>query len=552
MVDLLVRQDKMTMAHSVENRVPFLDKNLVDFARALPSRYLVSSSVLGLASPSRSTKIVLKSLARRFFDDAFVYRQKSGFPLPLAQYFASPAFATLMEEQLLPGMSQRGWMDAGAVRRRWKGLPQSSQGASESLWIAVALEVWAQQVLDGRVKREPVRPAVVTTPAPAAIAAIAPTPAAIARTTVARPIRNVRVVFCWAEASGYMAACWRALAARPGVDVHIIHPQQLFNWQKNRFHHELDGLSNEMFQPKEPHIEEWLLEAVTRQRPDVVVVCGWIYWPYTRLVRSPALRHTRMMLGMDSPWRATWTQRLARFRLASTLRRCSTVVTAGERSATYARKLGVPEKRIRTGYYGFDYQRFGSIAESRTSWPRQFLFLGRYVPQKDLGTLVAAYERYRGLASNPWGLTCCGDGREGGLLENRLGVTDIGFKPPSELPEVFRSHGAFVMASHFEPWGVAIAEAAATGLPLICTTACGASVDLLRPYYNGVLAAPRDVEGLARAMLWVHEHEPDLPAMGARSHMLAEAFSAEAWAARWHNYLLEALESPAEANGLPR
>ena len=149
--------------------------------------------------------------------------------------------------------------------------------------------------------------------------------------------------------------------------------------------------------------------------------------------------------------------------------------------------------------------------------------------------------------SEPWGLTCCGDGREGGLLANRTGVVDIGFKLPAELPDVFRSHGAFVMASHFEPWGVAIAEAAATGLPLICTTACGASVDLVRSYYNGLVTAPRDVDGLARAMQWVHEHESDLPAMGQRSHVLSEAFSAESWAARWHNYLLEALENPAGA-----
>lgn len=357
--------------------------------------------------------------------------------------------------------------------------------------------------------------------------------------------RPLKVVFCWAEASGYMGACWRALAARPGVSVHIIHPEQLFNWQKNRFHHELAGLSSEMFESRSPDIEAWLIEAVARQEPDVVVVCGWIYWPYTRVVRAPALRHVRMVLGMDSPWHGSLMQRLGRLRLHSVLDRCDAVVTAGERSATYARKLGVPEHRIRSGYYGFDHARFGPIARSRqaSGWPGQFLFIGRYVPQKDLGTLAAAYARYRQLVAEPWGLTCCGDGPEGGLIANQPGITDIGFKPPSELPGVLRRHGAFVMASDFEPWGVVIAEAAASGLPLLCTTACGASVDLLRPYYNGLVAAPRDVEGLARAMQWMHEHEAELPLMGARSHALAEAFSAESWAVRWHNYLLETLDA---------
>ena len=41
LVDLLVRQDKMTMAHGMENRVPFLDRRVVDFARTLPAEHLV-------------------------------------------------------------------------------------------------------------------------------------------------------------------------------------------------------------------------------------------------------------------------------------------------------------------------------------------------------------------------------------------------------------------------------------------------------------------------------------------------------------------------------
>ena len=358
--------------------------------------------------------------------------------------------------------------------------------------------------------------------------------------------RPLRVVFCWAEASGYMGACWRALAARPGVSVHIIYPELIVTWQKNRFHGELAGLSSEMFAADAPGIDQWLVEAVSRQQPDVVVVCGWIYWPYTRVVRSPKLRHIRMVMGMDSPWRGSLSQRLARLRLGPTIDRCDTFVTAGERSATYARRLAVPEHKIRTGYYGFDYARFGAVAEGRhqAPWPRRFLFVGRYVPQKDLGTLAAAYARYRQMVAEPWELTCCGDGGDAHLIANQPGITDIGFKPPAELPELLSRHGAFVMASRFEPWGVAIAEAAASGLPLVCTTACGATVDLLRPYYNGVVAAPGDVDDLARAMRWIHEHEDALPAMGARSHVIAEAFSAESWALRWHNYLLEATERP--------
>lgn len=355
--------------------------------------------------------------------------------------------------------------------------------------------------------------------------------------------RAIKVVFCWAEASGYMSACWRALDARPGVDVHILHPEQLFLAQTNRFKHELDGLSNEMFDSSSPDILPWLVEAVSRQRPHVIVLCGWIFWPYTRLLRSAALEGVRAIMGMDSPWRGTWSQRLARLRLGPTLERCHLVVTSGERSSAYARKLGVPEARIRSGYYGFDYERFSRVAQSRTPerWPRKFLFVGRYVAQKDLGTLAAAYAKYRRMVDAPWDLTCCGQGPDAALIAGHTGITDIGFKPPSELPDVFRSHGAFVMASQFEPWGVVIAEAAASGLPPLCTTVCGAALDLVRPYYNGVTVAPRDADGLAAAMRWMHEHSDELPQMGARARAAAEAFSAHAWAARWHNYLLEAL-----------
>ena len=155
---------------------------------------------------------------------------------------------------------------------------------------------------------------------------------------------------------------------------------------------------------------------------------------------------------------------------------------------------------------------------------------------------MSAYAEYRRGVANPWGLTCCGTGEAAWLLCHQPGVTDAGFTQPAEQPGVFARHGAFVLASKFEPWGVVLAEAAASGMPLVCTTACGAAADLVRPYYNGLLTTAGDVAGLARALRWIHDHEEELPAMGRRGQAFAAAFSAQAWAARWQQYLLETVE----------
>lgn len=357
--------------------------------------------------------------------------------------------------------------------------------------------------------------------------------------------RSLRVVFCWAEVSGHNAACWRALARQPGIELHVIHPERLLE-RPNPFDAAalLEGISNEMFDAKRPDIDVYLAGAVAARRPDVVVLCGWIFWPYTRLVHAPALSQARIILGMDTPWRGTLAQRTAGLRLKHFIRGVDLVVTAGVRASEYAQRIGVDDARIRTGFLGCDFDRFAAHGECRApEWPRRFLYVGRYDEEKDLPTLVRAYSMYRERATAPWTMTTCGAGPCAPLLRV-AGVTDAGFTAPAALPAVFAAHGAFVLPSRFEPWGVVIAEAAASGLPVLCTTACGAAVDIVRPYYSGLLVAPRDAEALARAMHWLHDHADDLPLMGRRGQQLAAAFSADAWAARWYNYMLETLDTP--------
>jgi glycosyltransferase involved in cell wall biosynthesis len=117
------------------------------------------------------------------------------------------------------------------------------------------------------------------------------------------------------------------------------------------------------------------------------------------------------------------------------------------------------------------------------------------------------------------------------------GVTDLGFVQPAELPGILLHHGVFVLASRFEPWGVALAEAMASGLPAICTEACGASIDLVRHLHNGLLIPTEDAGALAQAMGWMQAHADQLPEMGRRAREFAVAFASEEWAGRWHERL---------------
>lgn len=148
--DLLLRQDKMTMAHGVECRVPFLDLSVAKAARSLPLHALASPAY-GPNARMRGTKRMIKTLAANEFGHAFAYRRKRGFDVPLAAFFRQPQVREKMQDEWLPGIQHRGVLHSATVSRLWETLGETSapgvQTAAETLWVAVGLEVWAQQVL---------------------------------------------------------------------------------------------------------------------------------------------------------------------------------------------------------------------------------------------------------------------------------------------------------------------------------------------------------------------------------------------------------------------
>lgn len=137
--DLLMKMDKMSMASSVEARVPLLDASLIDWALRLPSRH----KIRGLEG-----KVLLKRLARKLLPREVVDRPKVGFTVPLSPWFRGP-LRPLLEGVLLSRASlERGLVDPRAMRAVVADHLQGRRDRSRELWTLLTLELWHQQWID--------------------------------------------------------------------------------------------------------------------------------------------------------------------------------------------------------------------------------------------------------------------------------------------------------------------------------------------------------------------------------------------------------------------
>lgn len=358
----------------------------------------------------------------------------------------------------------------------------------------------------------------------------------------------MRIAICWVYFSGYMAACWRALAKRPGVELLVVCEKVLRPDGTPIYNDDvLSGINHRLLTTQELQDVEKVHEIVSAFRPQALAVSGWIVPSYRELVMRPDMSHVAVLMGLDTQRTGSVRQALGRYRMRRYFSCIDIVMAAGERSWQLGRLLGFPESKLRRGVYGIDGEQFAGVMERRLArpggWPKRFLYLGRYIPQKAIDVLCDAYERYRSRVNDPWPLTTCGDGVDEKYLKATPGVENRGFLQPRNLPQVLEESGVFVLPSRYEPWGVVLAEAAYSGLPVISTEACGASLDIVRSYYNGLSVTSGDAEALARAMVWMHENYDRLPEMGRRSQWIAGGYTADVWAERWEAAFRDVLQS---------
>ena len=158
LVELLMKQDQMSMAASIESRVPFLDHQLVEFAAGLPARM----KLRGL-----TTKWILREAVRDLLPPAILTRKKMGFPVPFGAWIQGKWNDVAREVLLDTRSRQRGIIDAGAVGRLLNAQAAGISDGADAVWSLLNLELWYRTHIDGDgVQTLPGKP--LTIPSPAA------------------------------------------------------------------------------------------------------------------------------------------------------------------------------------------------------------------------------------------------------------------------------------------------------------------------------------------------------------------------------------------------
>lgn len=309
-----------------------------------------------------------------------------------------------------------------------------------------------------------------------------------------------RILYLYTEVMGYSLATIRELVAL-GAEMHVVH------WDHRRLSEfQIPRCEGVRFYPRTSLTASELVRFAERLAPDITVVSGWQDRDYLDVCKRLRRAGRTVVCGLDDKWFGTGRQRVGSA-LASVgyiARFFSHAWVSGVQQFEYARRFGFPTTRIVYDLYSADIALFGEsyrrvrLAKAER-YPHRFLFAGRLEPIKGVLSLAKSWKAL-GRARGDWELVVVGAGSLRSEFEETPGVRLAGFLQPLELASEMEVAGCAVVPSLGEPWGVVVHEFAASGLPIIASTAVGAAATFVIPGFNGYLSEAGDVESLAACM----------------------------------------------------
>lgn len=128
--------DKLSMAASIETRVPYMDKELVELSTKIPPN---------LKLHGNETKYILKKVAERYLPHDVIYRPKTGFVAPIRKWIKEDMKKMIADRLLGEEFGQWGIFDQGAIARLIKDNETGKIEAAYTIWSLLAIESWLRQ-----------------------------------------------------------------------------------------------------------------------------------------------------------------------------------------------------------------------------------------------------------------------------------------------------------------------------------------------------------------------------------------------------------------------
>jgi asparagine synthase (glutamine-hydrolysing) len=141
LVELLMKQDQMSMANSIESRVPFLDHPFVEFAARVPERMKIRGG---------EQKYIFKRAVEDLLPRDIVYRKKMGFPTPLRHWLRQPAAAGLLAKLRDRDGLLAPYIDARALEVLLERHVSGAEDATDRIWRLLNLQLWGDVFITGR------------------------------------------------------------------------------------------------------------------------------------------------------------------------------------------------------------------------------------------------------------------------------------------------------------------------------------------------------------------------------------------------------------------
>ena len=234
-------------------------------------------------------------------------------------------------------------------------------------------------------------------------------------------------------------------------------------------------------------------------------------------------------------------------------------VVFSSQGVTRLERMGVDPARVEVSVQSADLDSLRPVARGRSrserDGPVRVLSVGRLVPDKNLALLIEAFAEAR-FDRGEAELCLCGTGPLEGELRDlaaRLGapVRFRGYAAPAELPGIYGEADLLALVSTYEPFGVTVREAAAAGLPLICTERAGAAGDVAVEDVNALLVDPEDRGAVAGALRRLVRDAPLRERLGQGSVALTERHPLDADVEAFERAVLRAASRSAPARPPP-